>query len=180
MRDTVRSGRSMFIGARTEELRALTWSHVDLEGKPATAFAPAAPPSITVWRSVRAGGDTKTKRSRRTLALPQRCVDVLADHRVSQERLRRRAGARWQDNDLVFPSRVGTLSDASHVRREFRKVVQAAGLEPGSGPLASFATALSRAFRRRYAGRAFRPPGRPQRDHYDRDRLPQADSARAR
>jgi len=38
--------------------------------------------------------------------------------------------SRWQDNDLVFPSRVGTPWDASHVRREFRKVVEAAGLDP--------------------------------------------------
>lgn len=30
----------------------------------------------------------------------------------------------------MFPSRVGTRRDASHVRREFRKVVEAAGLDP--------------------------------------------------
>ena len=30
----------------------------------------AVPPSIEVWRSVRDGGDTKTRKSRRTLALP--------------------------------------------------------------------------------------------------------------
>jgi integrase len=34
------------------------------------------------------------------------------------------------NNDLVFPSRVGTPADASHVRRSFRKVVEAAGLDP--------------------------------------------------
>jgi len=121
---------SLLIGARTEELRALTWSHVDLEGKPATAGIPAIPPSIMVWRSVRTGGDTKTRRSRRTLALPQRCVDALQEHRVRQDAPKRQAGSRWQDNDLVFPSRVGTRWDASHVRREFRKVIEAAGLDP--------------------------------------------------
>jgi integrase len=121
---------SLLIGARTEELRALTWEHVDLEGKPASAGIPALPPSIMVWRSVRAGGDTKTKRSRRTLALPRRCVDTLQEHRERQDALRHQAGSRWQDNDLVFPSRVGTPWDASHVRREFRKVVEAAGLDP--------------------------------------------------
>ena len=90
------------------------------------------PPSIMVWRSVRAGEDTKTKRSRRTLALPQRCVDVLREHRTRQDALKRQASSRWQDNDLVFPSRVGTPWDASHVRREFRKVVEAAGLDPSA------------------------------------------------
>jgi integrase len=111
---------SLLTGARTEELRPLTWAHVDLDGDP---------PSIRVWRSVRAGGETKTKKSRRTLALPQRCVDVLRDHQ-EQQQIRKVAGDRWQDNDLVFPSRVGTQADASHVRRSFRKVVAAAGLNP--------------------------------------------------
>lgn len=123
---------SLLIGARTEELRALTWSHVDLDGKPATQDAPAVPPSIMVWRSVRAGGDTKTKRSRRTLALPQRCVDALRQHRIRQDTLRQQTGSHWQNNDLVFPSRVGTPWDASHVRREFRKVAEAAGLDSGA------------------------------------------------
>ncbi len=113
---------SLLIGARTEELRALTWSHVDLDGDQ---------PAIMVWRSVRAGGDTKTRKSRRTLALPQRCVAALRDHRARQEQISRAAGSNWQDNDLVFPSRVGTPADASHVRRSFRRVVQAARLDPG-------------------------------------------------
>lgn len=51
---------SLFTGARTEELRALTWKHLDLDSDP---------PSMQVRRSVRRGGDTKTARSRRTLEL---------------------------------------------------------------------------------------------------------------
>jgi site-specific recombinase XerD len=57
-------------------------------------------------------------------------VDALREHRTRQDVLKRQAGSQWQDNDLVFPSRVGTPWDASHVRREFRKVVEAAGLDP--------------------------------------------------
>jgi integrase len=111
---------SLLTGARTEELRPLTWSHVDLDSDP---------PFIMVWRSVRAGGDTKTKKSRRTLKLPQRCVDVLRSHKACQDQLRQAAGTNWHDNDLVFPSQVGTPADASHVRRSFRRVVEAAGLD---------------------------------------------------
>jgi integrase len=88
------------------------------------------PPFLMVWHSVRAGGDTKTRKSRRTLKLPQRCVDVLRDHQERQVQIRQAAGDKWQDNDLVFPSQVGTPADASHVRRSFRKVVAAAGLDP--------------------------------------------------
>jgi hypothetical protein len=67
-----------------------------------------AGPFIAVWRSVRAGGDTKTKKSRRTLALPQRCVDVLREHQMRQDQIRQAASTRWKENGLVFPSRVGT------------------------------------------------------------------------
>ena len=63
---------SLLTGARTEELRALTWHDVYLTGDPAAS--PPLPPHVAMWRSVRAGGDTKTRKSRRTLALPRLCV----------------------------------------------------------------------------------------------------------
>ena len=65
---------------RTEELRALAWSHVDLDGEP---------PSVQLWRSVREGGDTKTRLSRRTLELPERGAKAMDDifnaHREANE-----------------------------------------------------------------------------------------------
>ena len=47
-------------GLRPEEARALRWERIDLEAG-----------TVAVWRSDRAGGDTKTAKSRRTLKLPQ-------------------------------------------------------------------------------------------------------------
>jgi integrase len=104
---------SLLTGARTEELRALTWSHVDLDGEP---------PSVQLWRSVREGGDTKTRLSRRTLELPNDCVVALRAHRRSQTQNRMRSAARWPDNDLVFTTKLGTSLDAANVRRAFRQV----------------------------------------------------------
>jgi integrase len=57
-------------------------------------------------------------------------VDALRDHQVRQNQIKKVAGDKWQDNDLEFPSRVGTTADASHVRRTCRRVVAAAGLNP--------------------------------------------------
>jgi integrase len=119
---------SLLIGARTEELRALTWDHVDLDGKPHND--PPVPPSVAVWRSVRAGGDTKTRKSRRTLAMPARCVAALRAHQARQVVTRKAAGDRWQEHQLVFASAVGTPLDSHNVRRGFRHVVKAAGLVP--------------------------------------------------
>jgi integrase len=117
---------ALLTGARTEELRALTWEHVDLEGDPCAS--PPVPPNVKVWRSVRTGGDTKTRKSRRSLALPQRAVDALRAHRVAQDAARQAAGKRWQEHGLVFPTTRGTPQDDANVRRDFRRVIAAASL----------------------------------------------------
>jgi integrase len=117
---------ALLTGARTEELRALTWDHVDLVGDPSAS--PPVPPNVKVWRSVRAGGDTKTRNSRRSLALPQRAVDALKAHQAAQDATRQAAGRRWQDHGLVFPTKVGTPQNDANVRRDFRCVITAAGL----------------------------------------------------
>jgi integrase len=117
---------SLLIGARTEELRALPWAHVDLDGNPDAD--PPVPPSIMVWRSVRIDGDTKTKKSRRTLAMPRRCAEALRLHQARQAEMKRNAGKDWQEHGLVFASQVGTPLDSHNVRRDFRKVVEDAGL----------------------------------------------------
>ncbi|GAA5192458.1 site-specific integrase [Rugosimonospora acidiphila] len=119
---------SLLTGARTEELRALDWDHVDLHGRPDDD--PPVPASISVWHSVRAGGDTKTKKSRRTLALPLRCVAALTDQRQQQRHDQAEAADDWHNTGLVFTSKVGTALDAHNVRRGFRQVAKAAGLDP--------------------------------------------------
>jgi integrase len=112
-------------GIRTEEARALRWEHVEF-GDPDAR--PPVPPSAAVWRSVRAHGDTKTEKSRRTLALPEIAVDALRAYRKRQAGERLAAGAEWSDQDLVFCTRTGSALDAANVRREFRGVCKAAGI----------------------------------------------------
>jgi integrase len=127
--------------ARAEEARALRWDHVvtwvdDAAGwRPVTTagfdFARAAGQgqyAIFVWRSERHGGDTKTEKSRRTLALPRRCVEALRQHLEQQERNRLRAGELWQEHGLVFASRVGTPLSANNVIRAFRIITKKASL----------------------------------------------------
>jgi|BarGraNGADG00212_1021973.scaffolds.fasta_scaffold34386_1 integrase len=119
---------SLLTGARTEELRALTWAHVDLIGRPDDD--PPTPPSIELWRSVREGGDTKTRQSRRTLSLPHLCVEALTRHQQSHNEARDRAGDRWVENDLVFSTALGGRMDAANIRRALRTVAKKAGLDP--------------------------------------------------
>lgn len=118
---------SLLTGARTEEVRPLEWPFVDLDGDPDVA-APV-PPHIMVWRSVRVGGDTKTEKSRRTIALPQRAIDALRAQAERQALQRVKAGRRWRENKLVFASEVGTELSAGNVRRAVRRVLRIAGLK---------------------------------------------------
>ena len=123
---------SLLVGVRTEEARALKWDHVDLDGDPGAD--PPVPPHVAVWRSVRAHGDTKTKRSRRTLQLPRMAVEALRIQLQRQADARLLAGTLWQDNDLVFASAVGTPLDASDVRRSLRAVCRKAQIGDGWAP----------------------------------------------
>jgi integrase len=110
-------------------LRALRWEHVHLEGVPDAKLS--IPPYLEVWRSVRDGGDTKTKKSKRTLALPAWCVEALRKQRAQQAADRLVAGANWQETGLVFTTRVGTEIDAANMRRDFRRAL---ALVPGIDP----------------------------------------------
>jgi integrase len=112
-------------GIRTEEARALRWEHIDF-GDP--EGEPPVPASAAVWRSVRAHGDTKTEKSRRTLGLPEMAADALRAHKKRQAAERLAAGAEWTDHNLVFCTRTGSALDAANVRREFRGACKAAGI----------------------------------------------------
>jgi integrase len=110
---------SLLSGMRTEEVRALRWDHVvawvDGQWRPVTDVGfDHEQLAVFVWRSDRTGGDTKTPRSRRTLALPARCVQTLREQRVRQAEERLAAGPLWRDRGLVFASTVGTVNTLYH------------------------------------------------------------------
>ena len=124
---------SLLTGARTEELRELRWDHVVAYDEGADKWRPVTAAgwdyeqfAIHVWRSVRATGDTKTRKSRRTIALPRRCVIALRAWRASQA-----AGlpvAAQKAIVLVFASITGARLDKDTVLRAFRGITAAAGL----------------------------------------------------
>jgi integrase len=123
---------SLLCGLRTEEARALRWAHVDLDGDPAAS--PPVPPHVAVWRSVRAHGETKTERSRCTLALPRMAVDALRAWADSQAEEQLAAGDDWQDTGLVFTSHQGAALDAGNVRKMFKRICAGAGIGDGWSP----------------------------------------------
>ncbi len=111
---------SLMAGMRPEEARAIGWEEdVDLDGNP---------PSVAVLRADRAGGDTKTPRSRRALKLAQMAAGALREWQVDQAAEREAAGSRWQDTGRVFTTATGTPLGARHIRKMFQDVCERAGL----------------------------------------------------
>ncbi|MFI9843822.1 tyrosine recombinase XerC [Nonomuraea sp. NPDC051941] len=126
---------SLTTGVRTEEARALRWDHVVAWIPESKSWRPVTEVgfnyrkfAIYVWRADRDGGDTKTRKSRRTLELPKLAAQALRQHHVRQAAHKLKAGEAWQDHNLVFCTSVGTQLDASNVRRTFRKITKQAGI----------------------------------------------------
>ncbi|MER5410737.1 tyrosine-type recombinase/integrase [Streptomyces sp. NPDC002769] len=114
---------SLLVGVQPEEARPLTWAHVHLAG------SGKVKPHVDVWRSVRRHGDTKTRKSRRSLAMPRQAAQVMKAHKARQEAGCREAGGEWTDERLVFPTETGELRSALNVRRSFRTLLKEARFE---------------------------------------------------
>ncbi len=71
---------------------------------------------------------TKTRSSRRMLALPGPLMAALAEHRRAQAEERTLAGELWVDGDWVFATEVGTSIDPRNDLREWVRIVAIAGI----------------------------------------------------
>lgn len=106
-------------GLRTEELRTLKWSDVDLDKA-----------TVYVLRADRHNGETKTTLSRRGLGIADMAVDALRTLKTRQAAEKLKAGEAYQDNDLVFCHEDGRPYTRQHVRHRFGKLLKAANLDP--------------------------------------------------
>lgn len=108
-------------GLRRGELLGLEWRDVDFDQR-----------VISVRRSVSANGKTlkPTKTGRgRTLRLTPDAVAALVLHRAQQQEHRAMMGVSWLEHGLVFPSLVGTATNADNfVKRSFKPLLRKAGL----------------------------------------------------
>jgi len=108
---------SITLGLRPGELRKLSWDHVDLDNA-----------VVHVWRSASRTGEVKTRKSKRSLVLPQRAVAALQAHKKRQAAERLAAGAAWQDNNLVFCHEDGRMYSSDALDWRFSKMTKRAGI----------------------------------------------------
>ena len=70
----------------------------------------------------------KTRRSERSIPLPDELKTVLLAHRSRQEVERAAAGERWRESGLVFTTMIGTPIEPNQFSRYFRVLATKAGL----------------------------------------------------
>src|SRR3954463_3700263 len=120
VRNAARWTVALALGLRRSEALALQWKDIDL-----------LTGTLTVRRiihRVRGGGliyeEPKSKRSQRTLALPQPLVAELHRHKAAQLGERMLAGSEWHDEDLVFAQANGRPTDERTRHHEWTRLLQ--------------------------------------------------------
>lgn len=110
-------------GMRRGEALGLRWKDVDFERG-----------TLSVCQTVgMVRGTPKTKpmpkndSSRRTIAVDPAIMEALGAHRARQEEHKRTARA-WAENELVFPSAVGTPINPNNLARGYLQLVERAGV----------------------------------------------------
>jgi integrase len=117
---------ALLTGMRRGELLGLKWEDVDLQRRVLSV-------KRTLSRGTRGAytfGVPKTAHGRRSIALPQSAVEALQKHRIRQLESRLKAGAAYQDQDLVFADALGGPLHPSTLAYQFKKLQRQAGVPP--------------------------------------------------
>lgn len=110
-------------GARRGELCGLRWSGADLD-----AGVLLVERTILELDGHLVEGKPKTRAGERRIYLDRQTAELLKAHRKAQLAAWMRAGADWQDNDLIFARFDGTPWRPSYVSRRFAALAEAAGV----------------------------------------------------
>ena len=112
------------VGMRQGEVLGLSWADVDLDEQ-----------LVTVRRALQfAAGEglslvpPKTVRSRRVIPISRVIADALKTRRKEQDRDRTSAGEFWEEWGLVFSTKFGTPIAPRNDYRDFRLIVERAGV----------------------------------------------------
>ena len=111
-------------GMRQGELLGLKWSDLDWKTR-----------KLHVQRQIQrlpgkglVFSEPKSAAGRRVILLSQISLEKLKEHLDTQRKSRILAGDRWVENDLIFPSTIGTPLDQKNLNRVFKEVLRMSGV----------------------------------------------------
>jgi len=111
-------------GMREMEILGLKWTDLDWIKHTLKIERQLARPEVKTSRYA----SPKTRSGRRTIKLGSRTIDVLRNHSERQHAERRAAAENWNENGLMFTNSIGNPLDPTNLLRDFKKLLQAAGL----------------------------------------------------
>jgi integrase len=111
-------------GCRRAELCGFRWSFADLDRGVLTVKRPI----LQLGGKLHEEPTAKSKAGDRLVFLDAETADLLRVHHRAQLRARMKAGAAWQDNDLVFCQADGRPWNPDHVSKRFKKLAAQAGV----------------------------------------------------
>jgi integrase len=118
---------ALSLGLRRGEVLGLLWSDIDLDKGTLRITGQVQTLRLDGCQNVRTSS-AKTAAGARELPLPDLLVQVLRRHWELQQLERSTLGVDWKEHGLVFPSKVGTPIWPRNLIRNFKLILQAAGL----------------------------------------------------
>ncbi len=115
---------AIITGMRLGELYGLTWNDLHWHTGELHVRRQAVDVSGGGWEFA----EPKTRFGTRIIKLGQGTLEVLQAHKERQEQQKALMGSRWKDNNLIFPSSVGTPLNKSNMRKDFNRILEEAGL----------------------------------------------------
>jgi integrase len=112
---------------RRSEVLGLRWSNIDME---AGRLAVVDTVVVVNHRPVLRIEETKSRRSRRSVALDLGTVAILREHRAAQAAERLLAGPAWRDLGMVFSDELGQVVNPVWFTRATKSLARAAGVPP--------------------------------------------------
>lgn len=116
---------AVMTGMRQGELLGLQWSDLDWIAGTIQIKRQVSQLRGRGWQFT----PPKTHSGRRSIRLWTNVLDVLKDQKEHIYALAMVAGKDWKDHDLIFPSSVGTPINPSNLRKDFKEVIERAGIE---------------------------------------------------
>lgn len=115
---------ALITGLRRGELLGLKWSDLDW----VTGVLMVQRQLLWTKTNGLAFAEPKTKKGRRPVKLGMSAIDKLRKHLALQQTERRFNVKRWQENDLIFPSMIGTPMDPTNLTHFHGELIGKIGL----------------------------------------------------
>lgn len=127
----------LFTGARLGELPALTWKDIDFENR----YIDINKKSIVIHNyyaeegnktSVQVQNYCKSRSSIRKIYITKNLLEVLKEHQEQQKKQCMELGKEWTEEELVYPTSVGTILHPRNIQTMFQRIRKQANISHGS------------------------------------------------